>query len=369
MFHYLKKEKVLCIALVLGIVSSFFVHPDRKYLDYIDMRVLALLFCLMLLVKGYQSIGLLDLLIVKMFGKVSSVRSMCRMLILICFFLSMIMTNDVALITFVPFGILALKRCGLEKLTIRVVVLQTIAANLGSMLTPVGNPQNLFLFSVSGMSAAAFFRTMLPLAALSLFLLMAVTFLLPEEAARIQKGRVIGALPAKETCIYTVLFLLNLLVVFRVISWVPAAVVTVAAVCLIRWQRLLRQVDYALLLTFVGFFVFVGNIGRIPAVSMALARILDGREILVSVLFSQFLSNVPTALLLSGFTENFAGLLVGTNVGGLGTLIASMASLISYKQYAESEHAEKGRYMLVFTLYNVAGLVILLAFSLLFYRR
>ncbi len=368
MFDYLKKEKVLSIALILGIVSSFFIRPDRKYLDYIDMRVLALLFCLMLLVKGYQSIGLLDLLIVKIFGRVRSVRSMCRTLILICFFLSMIMTNDVALITFVPFGILALKRCGQEKLTIRVVVLQTMAANLGSMLTPIGNPQNLYLFSVSGMSAAAFFRTMLPLAAVSLLLLMAVTFLLPDEAVRMEESHVSGALPRKETDIYSILFVLNLLVVFRVISWIPAITITVVAVCLIRRWRLLMQVDYALLLTFVGFFVFVGNIGRIPAVSTVLAQILNGREIPVSVLFSQFLSNVPAALLLSGFTKNFAGLLVGTNVGGLGTLIASMASLISYKQYAVSEHAEKGRYLLTFTLYNIAGLAILLVFSLWYYR-
>lgn len=367
MFHYLKKEKVLSIALVLGIVSSFFIRPDRKYLDYIDMRVLALLFCLMLLVKGYQSIGLLDLLIVKIFGRVSSVRSMCRTLILICFFLSMIMTNDVSLITFVPFGILALKRCGQEKLTIRVVVLQTIAANLGSMLTPIGNPQNLYLFSVSGMSAAAFFRTMLPLAACSLALLMGATFFLPDGVVRMQAEHMTGTLPKKETDIYSLLFILNLLVVFRVISWVPAITITVLAVLLIHRRYLLREVDYALLLTFVGFFVFVRNLGRVPAVSAALARILNGREILVSALFSQFLSNVPAALLLSGFTENFPGLLVGTNVGGLGTLIASMASLISYKQYANSENAEKGRYLITFTLYNAAGFLILLGFSLWYY--
>ncbi len=368
MINYFKKEKVLSIALFLGFVSCFFIHLDRKYLDYIDMRVLALLFCLMLLVKGFQSVGLLDLMIVKMFGQVRSTHSMCRTLILICFFLSMIMTNDVALITFVPFAILALKRCGQEKLTIRVVVLQTMAANLGSMLTPIGNPQNLYLFSTSGMSAAAFFRTMLPLAAVSLLLLMAAAFLLPNEEVQMHEEHVASALPKRETGIYSGLFLINLLVVFRLISWVPAIIITIAAILLLHRRQLLMQVDYALLLTFVGFFVFVGNIGRIPAVSTAIAQILNGREILVSALFSQFLSNVPAALLLSGFTNNFAGLLVGTNVGGLGTLIASMASLISYKQYAESENSEKGKYLLTFTLYNVAGLVILLAFSQGYYR-
>ncbi len=367
MIAYLKREKVLSIALLLGVVSCFFVLPDAGYRDYIDVRVLALLFCLMLLVKGFQSVGLLDLLTVKMFGKVSAARSMCRTLILLCFFSSMVITNDVALITFVPFAILALKKCGQDKLVIRVVVLQTIAANLGSMLTPIGNPQNLYLFSASAMPIGTFFQTMLPLAALSLALLMAAVFLLPDGEVRMGAERTADALPANETGIYGLLFLLNLLVVFRVISWIPALIITVSIVLLMRRWNLLQQVDYALLLTFVGFFVFVGNLGRIPAVSETIARILNGREILVSALFSQFLSNVPAALLLSGFTDNFAGLLVGTNVGGLGTLIASMASLISYKQYAESENATKGKYFITFTLYNVVGLVLLLAFSMLYY--
>ena len=163
------------------------------------------------------------------------------------------------------------------------------------------------------------------------------------------------------------LFIINLLVVFRVISWVPALIITALGVLLLRKYKLFAQVDYALLLTFVGFFIFVGNMGRIPAISQFIAQLLSGREILVSALFSQILSNVPAALLLSGFTDNITALLIGTNVGGLGTIIASMASLISYKLYAAQPGAEKGKYMLVFTLYNVIGLVILLVFSLLFY--
>lgn len=367
MTSYLKKEKVLSIALLLGFFSMLLVRPDSGYAGYIDMRVLALLFCLMLLVKGFQGAGLLDLMIVKVLGNVASSRSMCRTLVLICFFLSMLMTNDVALITFVPFAILALKRCGQDTLIIRTVVLQTIAANLGSMLTPIGNPQNLYLFSVSGMLAGNFFQTMLPLAALSLLLLLAAVQFLPDERVQMRRESANIILPKKETAAYLALFVLNLLVVFRIISWIPAAIVTVAAVLCLGRKELLAQVDYALLLTFVGFFVFVGNMGRVPAVSETLERILNGREIVVSALFSQFLSNVPAALLLSGFTENFEGLLVGTNVGGLGTLIASMASLISYKQYAESEGAQKGKYFLTFTGYNAAGLVVLLLFSLWYY--
>ncbi len=368
MIAYLKKEKVLCIALLLGMVSSFFVHPDKKYLGYIDVRVLALLFCLMLLVKGFQGAGLLDLMIVKMFGHVNSSRSMSRILILLCFFLSMVMTNDVALITFVPFAILALKRCGQEKLIIRVVVLQTIAANLGSMLTPIGNPQNLYLFSVSNMPTGEFFKTMLPLAVVSILFLTAASWILPDEEVQLPAEQEAGVLPKREIGIYSVLFAINLLVVFRVISWVPAIIITVLTVLFIHKSRLLTQVDYALLFIFIGFFVFVGNMGRIPAVSTMIAQILRGKEILVSAVFSQFLSNVPAALLLSGFTRNFDALLVGTNIGGLGTLIASMASLISYKQYAVSANAKKGKYLLTFTLYNLAGFFLLLSFSEWYYH-
>lgn len=368
MINYLKKEKVLTISLLLALISAFFVRPDRDYIGYIDLRVLILLFCLMLLVKGFQDIGMFDLLIEKIFGRVKTSRAMSQMLIILCFFMSMLITNDVALITFVPFAILALRFCHQEKLMIPVVVLQTIAANLGSMFTPIGNPQNLYLFSASRMPLGEFFSNMLPITLISLVLLMAATLLIPNEEIRMEMERRSGEMPKKELIVYSVLFVVNLLVVFRVLNWAPVLITTVFGVLILKKQELLKQVDYALLLTFIGFFILVGNIGRIPWISEVLGQLLLGREILVSALFSQFLSNVPAAILLSGFTENFAGLLVGTNVGGLGTLIASMASLISYKLYAQQEDAKKGKYMLTFTAYNVFGLVILLIFSLLYYR-
>lgn len=368
MIAYLKKEIVLTISLILAVLSAFVVHPDAGYVEYVDVRVLALLFCLMLLVKGFQGIGLFDVLIEKVFGGVKNSRMLSLLLVLLCFFLSMLITNDVGLITFVPFAILALKLCKKEKLMIPVVVLQTIAANLGSMFTPIGNPQNLYLFSVSDLSLGTFFGTMLPLTALSLVLLLvAIYVLIPAEPIEIKIEESVTTTERRELIVYSLLFLLNLLVVFRVISWIPALVITVIGVLLLRKYKLFAQVDYALLLTFVGFFVFVGNMGRIPPISNFIETLLSGREILMSALFSQVLSNVPAALLLSGFTDNIRALLIGTNVGGLGTLIASMASLISYKLYAAQPGAQKGKYMLVFTLYNVVGLVVLLAFSFFMY--
>jgi len=365
---YIKREKVMTISFVLAIITAFIVRPDKKYIEYIDLRVLSLLFCLMLLVKGFQEIGLFDLMIEKIFGKIKSGRILCLMLILLCFFTSMLITNDVALITFVPFAIMALKLVKQEKLMIRVVVLQTMAANLGSMFTPIGNPQNLYLFTKSEMELGLFFKTMAPIAGLSLVLLSLSVLLIPKEEISLDVDKTENKIKSKSTVVYVALFAINLLVVFRILSWIPVLFLTIIGFVAMKKFDLMKKVDYALLLTFIGFFVFVGNIGRIPQISDMIQRLLSGREILMSALFSQFLSNVPTALLLSGFTDKFEYLLVGTNVGGLGTLIASMASLISYKLYAVSEGASKGKYMLEFTVWNVIGFVILLGFSMLFYK-
>lgn len=364
MLDYLKKEKVLCIAWILALISMFIIHPDSQYIEYIDFKVLALLFCLMLVVKGFQRIGLFNLLIEKMSVHIKDSRSLSQMLIFCCFFLSMLITNDVALLTFVPFAILSLELCGQEKLMIQVIVLQTIAANLGSMFTPIGNPQNLYLFSISSMGMKEFFGTMFPLTLVSCVGIFAATFLIPKTEICMKIEDQVEISERKELIVYCVLFVLNLLVVFRVLSWVPVLLITIFMVIFIKRVELFKQVDYALLITFVGFFVFVGNIGRIPWFSEILGQMIKGKEILVGTVFSQFLSNVPAALLLSGFTENYKELLIGVNIGGLGTLIASMASLISYKFYAQSEDAKKGKYLAVFTGYNVVGLIVLLLVTL-----
>lgn len=364
MWKYLKNEIVLTVSWALALVSMFFVHPNVGYVKYIDGKTLALLFCLMLLVKGFQKVGLFDFLIQKIFGKVKSSRRLSQVLILLCFFLSMLITNDVALLTFVPFAIYALQLCGQEKQMICVIVLQTIAANLGSMFTPIGNPQNLYLFSVSNMEWNEFFGTMFPLTAISFVLLLVATWMIiPDKEIKIDAEKTKTNLNKKELTVYSILFLINLLVVFRLVSWIPVLLLTVIIILQMRKGELLREVDYALLFTFVGFFLFVGNIGQIQWVREMLRQMLKGRELILAVGFSQFLSNVPTTLLLSGFTENYKELLLGANIGGLGTLIASMASLISYKLYAQTERAQKGKYILTFTVYNVIGLLILLAFT------
>lgn len=368
---YLKKEKVMTISLILAVVSALLVHPDKAYTEYIDIRVLGLLFCLMVAVKGFQKVGIFDSIAEMLFSKVRGSRFLIQILVGLCFFSSMLITNDVALITFVPFGVLVLKKCGLEKYMIFTVVMQTIAANLGSMLTPIGNPQNLYLFGISDYGMGEFLGITAPVTALSFVLLLAVTFCIKNTPIMMPLENKASCNTVKagagEIGTYVLLFLIDLMVVFRLIPWWVALFITMVWILALKKQELLKQVDYGLLITFVGFFIFVGNIGRIPLVSEAIQKMITGREIVVSALFSQVMSNVPAALLLAGFTENIKALIIGTNVGGLGTLIASMASLISYKIYAETEGAKKGKYMAVFTLYNVAGLMLLLLFAYYFY--
>lgn len=358
---FFKKETVLCIAAVLAVLSTFLVPPSMEYIDYIDFRVLALLFCLMLVVAGLQSIGLFRFLGVRLLSGIKNTRQLCLILVLLCFFSGMLITNDVALITFVPFAVMILTMAEQTQLLIPVVVLQTIAANLGSMLTPIGNPQNLYLYSVFSVPIGAFLRCMLPLTLLSLCLLLVGIFLQKSSLLSVENDLLQSApLPKGRLLLYLLLFTVCLCCVIRILPWQAMLIILCAAVLLID-RTLFGRVDYFLLLTFICFFLFIGNMERIPAVSSFLRSFIEGRELLLGVLFSQCISNVPAAILLSGFTENVRALLYGVNVGGLGTLIASLASVISYRAYTGSEGSSKGSYLKTFTLYNAVFLAILFA--------
>jgi len=387
--QFIKSEIVLTVAVVLAVLSMFFVHPDGEYLDYIDFRTLSILFCLMAVMAGFQEIGLFRLIAENLLKKVSGIFGLVYILVMLCFFFSMLITNDVALITFIPFTfiVLQLLEDDLQKrLIIPVVVMQTIAANLGSMLTPIGNPQNLYLYGKSGYTFADFILLMLPYAAVSFLLLTVYCASLGDRGKETGAARHFpmrrGALPrdkgkistsisvsfVAETSLagkkkaivrYTMLFIISLLAVVRMLPY-PAALIAVVIVLLVFDRHLFVRIDYALLFTFVGFFVFIGNMGRIPVFKDFLASIIEGNEVLTSVVASQVISNVPAALLLSGFTDNIRDLIIGTNMGGLGTLIASMASLISYKQISD-----KGSYMGTFTLWNIIFLALLWGLSLL----
>lgn len=375
--NFAKKETVLFAAVLLAFGSMVCVPPDMQYLSYIDYRVLALLFCLMTVMEGFKSTGFFAAVAGKLLEKVKTFRQLYLVLVFLCFFTSMWITNDVALLTFVPFTVLVLRMTGLEQEMIPVIVLQTIAANLGSMTTPVGNPQNLYLYSISDMGIGAFLQIMGPLTLISaglIFLICLIHKDFPIRQGMLGK-EIVGVWKAGENQVLAVLFFISLLSVFRILSWqlllliVLVSCIGIKAFCKEKYLPL--KADFGLLLTFVAFFIFIGNMGRICAVREVLSQVLNGRELLISFLCSQMISNVPAAILLSGFTQEYRGLLQGVNIGGLGTLIASLASLISYKFFAaESEQTPaagtRGRYMLTFTIWNVGMALVLLAAAFLF---
>ena len=361
-WRFIKSEAVLCIAVLLAIISLFFVPPDEEYLGYIDYDTLALLFALMAVMKGFQQAGLFICLANALLSRAHGTRALLAVLVGLPFVGSMIVTNDVALITFVPFGLVSLRMARQERLIVPLVVLQTVAANLGSMLTPMGNPQNLYLYAKSGMSFGSLCLLMAPYVLLAAACIAAMILL--RRPARVECPAVPVKLAGiKPLATYSAGFALCLLALFDVLS--PLAVAAVTALYLALFDRaLLRAVDYSLLGIFAAFFIFIGNISGIEAFRGFISSALTGHVELAAVLASQVTSNVPAALLLSGFTDQWAALIIGCNIGGLGTLIASMASLISYKAVAREYPEQKGRYFAQFTLCNLGLLAVMLGLSM-----
>lgn len=354
----LKSDILLTIAGVLAVLSCFFVTPDEKYIDYINLPVLVLLFCLMIVVAGIRRAGLFELLESKLSKGIKSEKAMIIVLSMLCFFSSALITNDVALITFVPFSLMILKNQKSSSI-IFAVVMETIAANLGSLITPIGNPQNLYLYTHYNMNIAEFFKTTLPLGAICILLILACLIFRKNYSLEAETKAQSVSLDKRAVVIFGGLFILCILSVLKVIScYITFAAVLVLTI--IYDKKLLREADYILLITFVFFFVFAGNVARVPVVYDFIAAAMNGREVLMSAIISQVVSNVPAAAMLSAFTEDAHALVLGTNIGGLGTIIASMASLISYRFIAKEENISKGHYMLTFTVYNVVMLVILL---------
>ena len=360
---FVKKEAVLFISLAAALISMIFTPPNPEYLGYVDWSTLGLLFCLMAAVQGFGSIGAFSRLAGTLTRRFHSTRSLGAALVLMCFFLAMLVTNDVSLLTIVPLTI-ALFRSMLE-VCIRTVVLETAAANLGSMATPMGNPQNLYIYSHFSMPVADFFRVTLPPTALSLALLLLSVLLIPRSklSAPESPENAAGASGKRmklRAALFSAAAAVSLCTVLRLLDWRVCLVVVLVCVLTADW-RVLKRVDYALLLTFICFFVFVGNLSAVPAVRELISGVVSGREMLVGVLLSQVISNVPCAVMLSGFTGNAEQLLLGVDIGGLGTLIASLASLISFKLYGASAGAKKGRYFAEFSAYNFAMLIVLFA--------
>ena len=366
-FAFLRTHAVTAIA-ALAALLSFVFAPKSAWWRAIDWRTLNLLFCLMFVVAGLRACNLFRVLAQRLLAGRKQLRTLLHTLVQLTFLLSMLVTNDVALVALVPFAILLFDRLGLRRHIAKVVVLQTLAANLGSMATPIGNPQNLFFYTAFNLSPSAFFQLMVPVTLIGWLVLIGLTCTVRDEALALRPEA--ESVPEtlthpRKVALYCTLFALCLLAVFRLLpgAWLFGIVLTCA---LAFSRRILRRVDYGLLLTFVCFFLFSHNIGLIPAVGRLLTR-LDPFP--AAFLASQVISNVPAAILLAPFTKPGSGgeaLLLGCNLGGFGTPIASLASLISLNFYLREPDARPGRYLLLFTAGNLFILLGYVAVSIWF---
>ena len=360
--NFFKSNIVMTVALLAAAVTSVVIPPDKNYIGYFDFKTLTCLFCVLAVVCALKDIRFFYILARKIVEVCGNIRSCILMLVYITFIGSMLIANDMALLTFLPLGYYVLTATKQEKYMEVTFILQNIAANLGGMLTPFGNPQNLYLYSFFEIDNLEFMGIMAPcfVVAIILITLCCLAFIKPEKVM-LQKQRV--NLPPAKTITYLLLFAFSILIVFRGIPYWTGLIV-IPLFLIFMDKDALKAVDYPLLLTFVFFFIFAGNMARIDAVRTAFSFLLSKSTLLFSVLSCQVISNVPSAVLLSQFTNNYADLLVGVNIGGAGTLIASLASLITFREYAKHNPTKFKHYILTFSLFNFGFLAVLTIFAL-----
>ncbi len=357
----IKKNLVMFIALAAAIITAFFVPPDKDYISYFDFKTLTCLFCVLAVVCALKNIKFFYMLARKVVELSKNTRLSVLVLVYITFIGSMLIANDMALLTFLPLGFIVLDSTDNRKYMAFTFIMQNIAANLGGMLTPFGNPQNLYLYTAFNIPTGEFVLIMLPLFLLSVGLITLCCFVfvkpepmrLSDEAFSIDKRKMI---------LYLALFALAIAIVFRGIPyWIGLIIIPI--VLIFADRKALKDVDYPLLLTFVFFFIFAGNMSRIDAVSTFLSGLLSKNTLIVSALSCQCISNVPSAILLSRFTQDYSHLLMGVNIGGTGTIIASLASLITFREYVSHNPGKAGAYLGKFSAFNFAFLGILLLFA------
>ena len=355
---FVKKNAVLCIAIVAAVATSFIIPPDAAYLEYFDWKTLTCLFCVLAVVCALKNIRFFFFLAQKIVHAFKNTRACVLALCYVTFIGSMLIANDMALLTFLPLGYLVLSSTGKKKLMAFTFIMQNIAANLGGMLTPFGNPQNLYLYTKFNIPTGEFMGIMLVPFLVAVLLITACCFLfVKKEALEMQEEKIV--LPKGRTVVYSLLFLLSIIIVFRVIPfWVGLLVIPTALLFLDR--KALKDVDYGLLFTFVAFFIFAGNMSRIGLVQDVFGYLMNKSTLLFSSLSCQIISNVPSAILLSQFTDNYRALLLGVNIGGVGTLISSLASLITYREYTKHDPKGAKKYILLFSAFNFSFLFILL---------
>ena len=364
--YFIKSNAVMCIAFLAAVITSFIIPIDKEYLDYFDYKTLTCLFCVLAVVCALKNINFFYILARKVVQLFKTARMSILVLVYITFIGSMLIANDMALLTFLPLGYFVLTTTGKEKYMAFTFIMQNIAANLGGMLTPFGNPQNLYLYSKYNIPNLEFMQIMAPPFILSVILITICCIVFVKSEPLELKDEKIELNP-KRTVLYLILFAFSIAIVFRGIPyWI--GLIVIPAVLIFADRNALKMVDYGLLFTFVFFFIFAGNMARIDAVRNLFSVLLNKSTLLFSVLSCQVISNVPSAILLSQFTQNYSELLVGVNIGGVGTLISSLASLITFREYVKHNPGKTGYYIGMFSLFNFSFLIILTVFMFAYYK-
>ena len=360
--RFLKENAVLVIAFGLAVITCFLVKPDSNYIGYFDFKTLACLFCTLAVVCALKNIRFFTILARSIIHATGNLRAAVTALVFITFFGSMLIANDMALITFLPLGYYVLSSTGKESHMAFVFVMQNIAANLGGMLTPFGNPQNLYIYSKYNIGNMEFMSIMFPLFLTATVMILICCMTVKRVPIELHETDALH-LPKTRTVVYLILFALSIAIVFRIIPYLIGTAIILVSILLLD-RKALRKVDYGLLFTFVCFFVFAGNMSRLSAVQKLFTFLLEKNTLLVSIFSCQVISNVPTAILLSRFSENYRDLLMGVNIGGTGTLIASLASLITFREYTAHNRGKTLHYLTVFSLLNFLFLAVLTAEAL-----
>lgn len=356
--NFIKKEVVLSVAIVLTIVTCFFVPIDKEYLTYFDYNTLICLFCMLAVVAGLKSTNIFELISRKMIGLFHTRRGVIYSLVFGTFLFDMIVANDMSLITFLPLTYIVLHSTKNDKYLAFTFIMQTIAANMGGMITPYGNPQNLYLYSYYNIPTSEFVSILLVQAiTVAVLLYICCAFITNEKLTLRRKSKII--ISRNKLYIYAVLFVLVILSIFRIVPYI-ITLIAVLLMMIMTDRRRFKDVDYALLATFCVFFIFSGNISRIPAIKEFIANVVVKNTLLAGIVSCQFISNVPTAIFLSKFTTNYTDLLISVNIGSLGILISSLASLITLKEFLRHQPKNFWKYLGMFTLFNTMFLSILL---------
>ena len=359
---FVRKNVVMVVALVAAILTCFFIPPDHAYLEYFDFKTLTCLFCVLAVVCALKNVRFFYILAKKIVQLFRNARASVLALVYITFIGSMLIANDMALLTFLPLGLFVLTSTGKSKYMAFTFIMQNIAANLGGMLTPFGNPQNLYLYTKFNIPTLEFMAIMAPPFVMAVLLITLCCFIFVKPEPLTMKDEP-TKLPPVRTAVYLLLFIMSIAIVFRGIPyWI--GLIVIPAVLIFMDRKALKMVDYPLLLTFVFFFIFSGNMARIDAVKAVFSFLLQKSTFLFSVLSCQVISNVPSAILLSQFTTNYQELLLGVNIGGVGTLISSLASLITFREYTKQNKGKSGYYILLFSAFNFAFLIVLALFTM-----